>query len=78
MSHGDIIVDSGKLTVLGATENAPVATGNYKHLWGVQFHPEVTDTEIGPQIFENFCFRICGAKDQYPAGAVVKKKINEL
>ena len=77
-SHGDRIESDGKIKVLGATENAPVSAGNYKHLWGVQFHPEVTETEYGQQIYENFCFEICEAKDRYPASQVAEKKINAL
>ena len=30
-----------------------------KKLYGVQFHPEVTHTENGKQIFKNFLFSIC-------------------
>ncbi len=77
-SHGDIIEVNDKITVLGRTENAPVAAGKHKHLWGVQFHPEVPETEKGSQMFSNFCFGICGAKDTYPAERVAERKINEL
>lgn len=77
-SHGDYIQYNPKLTVLASTENAPVAAACFKHLWGVQFHPEVTETAYGAQIFENFCFRICQAKDRYPAKNIAVQKIAEL
>lgn len=77
-SHGDRVECDSRLEVLGATEHAPVAAARYRHLWGVQFHPEVTETTYGPQMFENFCFGICGAQDRYPAGAVAETKIREL
>jgi len=76
-SHGDRI-EMGNLYISGKTENAPVAAAEYKHLYGVQFHPEVTETKFGPQIFKNFCFEICGAKDRYPAAKVAEKKIETL
>jgi GMP synthase (glutamine-hydrolysing) len=38
----------------------------------------VTETECGLQIFENFCFSICGAKDSFPAGEIASEKIIEL
>lgn len=77
-SHGDIVAPDSRLTILGTTENSPVAAARYKHLYGVQFHPEVTETEAGEQILTNFCFGICGAKDRYPAEAVAERKIKQL
>lgn len=77
-SHGDKISADGKLNIFGTTDNAPAAAGNYKHLWGVQFHPEVTESEYGDKIYENFCFKICGAKDKFPAAEVAKKKVEDL
>lgn len=77
-THGDIIHEDDKMTVLGATDNTPVAAGQYKHLYGVQFHPEVTETEYGDKIYGNFCFNICGARDRFPAGEIAKKKIADL
>jgi GMP synthase (glutamine-hydrolysing) len=77
-SHGDKISADVKLTIFGTTDNAPAAAGNYKHLWGVQFHPEVTETEHGTKILGNFCFGVCGAKDKFPAFEVAKKKTDEL
>jgi len=77
-SHGDIVNADPRLEILAATENSPVAAARYKNLWGVQFHPEVTETKFGPQIFSNFCFRICQAKDRYPASQVAAQKIAYL
>ncbi len=79
-SHGDRVeMDKEQnLRILAKTENSPIAAGNYKHLWGVQFHPEVSDTIYGPQMFENFCFKICKAEDRYPAEKEAKRKIAEL
>lgn len=77
-THGDIINPNTKIEIIGTTDNTPVAAGHFKHLWGVQFHPEVTETEYGDQIYENFCFKICGAKDRFPASAVASVKIAEL
>lgn len=77
-SHGDKIHTSEKIVIFGTTEHAPAAAGNFKNLWGVQFHPEVTDTEHGNKIYENFCFEICKAHDRFPATEVGQKKIEEL
>ena len=77
-SHGDKISTDARLDIFGTTDNAPAAAGNYKHLWGVQFHPEVTESQYGTKIYENFCFKICGAKDKFPATEMAKKKISNL
>lgn len=77
-SHGDHIAPNGKLKILGATANAPVAAANYKNLWGVQFHPEVTETEYGEKMMENFVFKICRARDKFPAESIAQTKIDQL
>lgn len=77
-SHGDKVADDKRLNVVGETDNAPVAAAQWKHLWGVQFHPEVTETIYGEQIFKNFCFKICNAKNIYPAEKVAEQKIEKL
>lgn len=77
-THGDSIEPGSAITILGSTENAPVAAGKYKHLWGVQFHPEVTETEEGDRMYENFCFKICGITERFPAHSVAEEKIARL
>lgn len=79
-SHGDIVKigDTSELFILAKTDHAPIAAASFKHLYGVQFHPEVTDTIFGSQIFENFCFKICQAKDRYPAKDIAQQKISTL
>jgi len=76
-SHGDAIQPYEKIIILGFTDNAPVAAGNYKHLWGVQFHPEVTDTVQGMKIYDNF-LNICGITKRFPAQSIAKQKMAQL
>ena len=77
-SHGDRVESDERLTILGGTANASVAAASFKHLYGVQFHPETTETTEGSLIFSNFCSTICGAKDRYPAEKAANRKIKEL
>jgi GMP synthase (glutamine-hydrolysing) len=76
-SHGDRVI-ANDIQVLANTENSPVAAAHRNHLWGVQFHPEVTETTFGMQMFENFCFKICRAKDRYPAQDIAAQKVQAL
>lgn len=76
-SHGDEITDPGPATVWGRCDGV-ISALSYKHLHAVQFHPECTETTYGRQIFENFFFTICGAKDRFPAEDVLAMKVQEL
>ena len=62
MSHGDKLhaVPEG-FTKCGSTENAEfVAIQNLKtRMWGLQFHPEVTHSPMGPTILSNFVVKVC-------------------
>ena len=75
-SHGDS-VSGAPFEVLGSTDNAEVAAGHSNHLWGVQFHPEVTDTVEGAKMYENF-IKICGITDRFPAHSVAQSKVEQL
>ena len=76
-SHGDSI-SAAPFEVLGTTDNAEVAAGHKDHLWGVQFHPEVTDTAEGAKMYENFVGKICGITDRFPAHSVAQAKTEQL
>jgi GMP synthase (glutamine-hydrolysing) len=82
-SHGDRIVFDTKMKLLGSTDlsnphDPAVSAGSFAHLHGVQFHPEVTHTEKGLAVFENFCFGVCGARDRFPAENIAEKKVAAL
>jgi GMP synthase (glutamine-hydrolysing) len=77
-SHGDRIEPGTQIDVLASTDNAPVAAGRHKHLWGVQFHPEVTASEHGTQLLENFVFGVAGARDRFPAEDAAARKVAEI
>jgi GMP synthase (glutamine-hydrolysing) len=76
-SHGDEVRPHWRLMMYATTATA-VSAAFCRHLHGVQFHPEVTETLEGQRIFENFCFGICGAKNRFPAGDIAQQKIEEL
>jgi len=81
MSHGDLVqqVPPG-FTNLATSKNAPVAamadTG--RHLYGVQFHPEVQHTPCGPQILHNFLYGACGCTGGWHPTAFIEETVAQL
>jgi GMP synthase (glutamine-hydrolysing) len=62
VSHGDSVEKLPDcFEVLGSTDDCAVAAMAHpaKNIYGVQFHPEVTHSEFGQRILENFVRRIC-------------------
>jgi GMP synthase (glutamine-hydrolysing) len=73
MSHGDsVLKPPAGFTALGATTNCPVAAmaDETRHLYAVQFHPEVVHTPQGRRVFENF-LDICGASRTWSMASFV-------
>jgi len=63
MSHTDYVKTPPKgFRVIAKTPSCPCAAmaDEGRKLYGVQFHPEVTHTAFGAQMFRNFLFGICG------------------
>jgi GMP synthase (glutamine-hydrolysing) len=65
MSHGDQVKQlPPDFKILGSSENTPIAAMRHlsKPWYGVQFHPETTQSEYGTVFFERFLFDLCGVK----------------
>ena len=65
MSHTDYVKTPPKgFTTIAHTDKCPCAAmcDESRKLYGVQFHPEVTHTAYGKQMFHNFIFAVCGCK----------------
>ena len=62
MSHGDQVYDlPDDFVALASTPTCPYAAARHRTrpFYGVQFHPEVTHTPRGEQIFQNFLYEVC-------------------
>ena len=62
VSHGDSVEQlPDGFEGLGSTDDCAVAAMMHagKKIYGVQFHPEVTHTEIGQQVLRNFIRNVC-------------------
>jgi GMP synthase (glutamine-hydrolysing) len=81
MSHGDRIqkMPAG-FKAIARTGNSPVAAmfDSERHLYGVQFHPEVVHTPMGRQILENFILRICGCAPNWTMRSFLEQTVDEI
>lgn len=81
MSHTDLVTALPEgFRVAGHTDLTPVAAyvNEERRLYGVQFHPEVTNTVQGNLILKNFLFDICGCAGDYSMESFLETKIREI
>lgn len=78
MSHADTIIQLAEnASVIAQTESIPVAAFEINHtpnpLYCLQFHPEVTHSQEGKLIIQNFVVGICGcAQNWTPKSYIVE------
>lgn len=81
MSHGDKVSEPpAGFKVLASTANTEAAAVQIggREIYGIQFHPEVTHTDNGKQVFRNFCLDICGCKGAWTMGAFIEESVNAI
>ena len=81
MSHGDRVEDLPLgFNTCGTSDNSPTAAmANDESLfYGLQFHPEVTHTNKGQMIIENFVHGICQCGNDWTPGNIIEKDINNI
>jgi GMP synthase (glutamine-hydrolysing) len=83
MSHRDSVVATPPgFRVLASTATCNIAAmeDSVRHLYGVQFHPEVVHTTEGVRILNNFVFDVCACEKDWNAGervALVEEQIRQ-
>ncbi|MFM8433696.1 MAG: glutamine-hydrolyzing GMP synthase [Bacteroidota bacterium] len=81
MSHGDTIakVPSG-FRIVASTSDVKVAAYELEgeSTFGIQFHPEVTHSEDGKKILENFVVGICGCSQDWTPASFVEETVSSL
>ena len=81
MSHEDAVVKLPKnFKIIAYTKNSKltIIENTKDKIYGVQFHPEVTHTDNGIQIFKNFLFLICKIKKNWSVVSQKKRLIKEI
>ncbi|MGB7023539.1 MAG: glutamine-hydrolyzing GMP synthase [Candidatus Acidiferrales bacterium] len=79
-SHGDHVAglpDGFETT--GRTDNAVAAIEDRsRHLYGVEFHPEVLHTDRGTEILRNFVFEVCDAKKNWDRASFISETVEAI
>ena len=81
MSHEDAVVRLPKnFSTVASTKdsNLTIIEDSKNKIYGVQFHPEVTHTDNGKQIFKNFLFLICKIKKKWKIANQKHRLIEEI
>src|SRR5437588_10225579 len=81
MSHGDQVHElPGDFLPLATTPTCPYAAARHKSrpFYGVQFHPEVTHTPRGEQLFQNFLYEICRCSGSWTMGNFIEQPVRRV
>lgn len=81
MSHNDYIEKTAPgFRIIGQTADCPAAAAEWeeKHLYAVQFHPEVLHTQEGTKIIHNFLYEICGCQGTWKMDAFAENSIEAI
>ena len=81
MSHRDSVFEPPPgFTALAASEESPVAALEDldRHLYGIQFHPEVVHTPHGTEILTTFLRDVCGCDMSWSAASVADEQIERI
>ncbi len=81
MSHSDAIAELPPgFEALAHTDNSPYAAiGDFsRHIYGLQFHPEVVHTEYGNQILANFLFNVCRCQPNWTMRSFIEESVEAI
>jgi GMP synthase (glutamine-hydrolysing) len=81
MSHGDRVTRLPEgFRVVGTSDGAPYAAiaDDARHIYGVQFHPEVVHTPHGAQLLKNFTHAVCGCTGDWTMAAFKAQAIARI
>ena len=81
MSHQDAVIKiPTDFKIVASTKDSrlTIVENLKKKIYGIQFHPEVSHTENGIQIFKNFLFLICKIKKKWKINSEKNRLINNV
>ena len=81
MSHGDRVAELPPgFKLMASTDSAPIAgmADETRHIYGLQFHPEVTHTLQGTAIYARFLHQICGCGSEWTSANIIDATIADV
>ncbi len=81
MSHGDLVTAVPEGFESTATSpNCPISAmaNNAKKFYGLQFHPEVRNTEYGNDILRHFAFDVCEARSNWSMEDFIDMQVDKI
>ncbi|MFP6244444.1 glutamine-hydrolyzing GMP synthase [Helicobacter pylori] len=79
MSHMDKVIELPKgFTTLAKSPNSPHCAIENGKIFGLQFHPEVVQSEEGGKILENFALLVCGCEKTWGMQHFAQREIARL
>ncbi|MBT8434893.1 MAG: glutamine-hydrolyzing GMP synthase [Gammaproteobacteria bacterium] len=81
MSHGDRVAELPPgFKLMASTDSAPIAgmADEARHIYGLQFHPEVTHTLQGGAIYARFLHQICGCASEWTSANIIDATIADV
>jgi GMP synthase (glutamine-hydrolysing) len=81
MSHGDQVAELPpgfvRLAQTATCPNAAMGDGG-RHIYGLQFHPEVVHTPKGTQLLRQFLFDICGCPGDWKMSSFIDESVARI
>ena len=81
MSHGDQVQDlPDNFDLVASTASAAIAAMQHttKSIFALQFHPEVTHTDDGRTILDNFIFKVCKVNPDWKMDDLIGQRVQEI
>ncbi|NNL70968.1 MAG: glutamine-hydrolyzing GMP synthase [Acidimicrobiia bacterium] len=81
MSHGDSVVKAPPgFQTTAWTDGSPVAAMEdpSRHLYGVQFHPEVAHTPRGQELLKRFLYDAAGARPTWTHVSIIERAVESI
>ncbi len=81
MSHGDQVQQAGdEFIPIASTHSCPMAAVRHRsrQIFGLQFHPEVTHSEYGKQLLENFLRKCCGCAGTWQIESLIEQQVTAI